>query len=411
MSATNESLAATEAPGTANQAGISRGLTLFLAACTGIVAANLYYAQPLLHAIAATFGVGESQAGFIVTLTQIGYALGLAFLVPLGDLVPRRKLTFTLLMVAAVALVASATAQAIGVLVGVAALIGIGSVAAQVLVPLGASMARPERRGQVVGTIMTGLLLGILLARTVSGVLGDLFGWRVVYWLAAAVAVGLGLVMLRVLPADDRTGAATGSYPQLLRTTLSLIRNEPVLRHRMLFGALSFAAFSMLWTTIAFLLAAPPYSFNEAAIGLFGLVGVAGALSGNVAGRFVDRGMQWVTTVVFALGIALSFGLIFLGAHTLVALIAGVLVLDIGVQGMQITNQSVIYRLAPDATSRVTAAYMTSYFIGGAAGSALGGIVYESSSGWGGVSLLGAACGAGILVVHLLLSTHDQPVV
>jgi predicted MFS family arabinose efflux permease len=373
---------------------------MLLAAASGLSAANLYYAQPLLHTIAGVFGIGSGTAGLIVTFTQIGYAIGLMLLVPLGDMVQRRQLTFVLLTGTAIVLALSAMAPTIGILIGLAALIGLGSVAAQVLVPMAASLANDESRGQVVGTVMTGLLVGILLARTVSGLVGDALGWRAVYWLAAVVALGLAIVLRQRLPVDrDRTVIA---YPALIRSIFTLVRNEPVLRQRMLFAGLMFAAFSAVWTTMAFLLAADPYGYSDSVIGLFGLVGAAGALSANRAGRFVDRGHGQLTTGIFAAGIAVSFVFLWWGGTSLAALIIGILLIDVALSGLQVTNQSVIYQLAPDARSRITASYITTYFVGGALGSAIAGVIYESGAGWSGVCVMGGVLGAAILAAHLI---------
>lgn len=385
---------------TKNQSGISSGLVFLLAAASGLSAANLYYSQPLLHTISDEFGVGSATAGLIVTFTQIGYAIGLILLVPLGDILQRRKLTCALLLGTTVILALSAMAPSVGVLIGLAALIGLGSVATQVLVPMAASLASDETRGSVVGTVMTGLMVGILLARTVSGIVGDAFGWRAVYWLAAAIAFSLALTLLRRLPIDPvRTSLP---YPELIRSIGTLVRREPVLRQRMIFAALAFAAFSGLWTTLAFLLSESPYSYSDRVIGLFGLVGAAGALTANRAGFFVDRGWGQLTTGIFAAGIALSYGLIYLGHTSLAALLIGILLVDIAIAGLQVTNQSFIYQLAPDSRSRVTASYITSYFVGGAIGSAVASVIYDSSLGWAGVCVMGAALGTIILILHIV---------
>lgn len=392
------------------QPGIDPRLVLILAIAAGLSAANLYYAQPLLHTIANAFGVRSGTAGLIVTLSQIGYAIGLALVVPAGDILQRRTLSCILLVCTAIALAASAMTQSIGMLIGLAVLIGIGSVAAQVLVPMAASLASDGNRGRVVGHVMTGLLLGVLLGRTLSGMLAEIVGWRGVYWIAAAIALLLGITLLKVLPADDKRSSLR--YPHLLKSMATLFRSEPLLRRRMLFGFLSFASFSVLWTTLAFMLAAPPYSYGDAKIGLFGLVGAAGALCANVAGRFVDLGHGNLTTTIFAAMIASSFGLIYLGHTSLGSLLIGILVLDIGVAGLQITNQSYIYQLAADARSRITATYMTAYFVGGATGSAIASVVYEDA-GWTGVCISGMLLGTGILGAHLVsqLRAYRSPVV
>ncbi|HLH47136.1 MAG TPA: MFS transporter [Acidimicrobiales bacterium] len=370
--------------------GIGAALTLLLAVACGVAVANLYYAQPLLSTIAAALHTGSGTAGLLVTFAQIGYAAGLAFVVPVGDLVPRRRLVPVVLTLTAAALAASAAAPGIAALVALAALVGLGSVAAQILVPLAASLAGEAERGRVVGTVMSGLLLGILLARTVSGLVAGASSWRVVYVAAAVLCLALAVVLARALPADPPRPRL--SYGGLLHSTLSIFVSEPLLRRRALLGALGFAAFSIFWTTAAFLLAGAPYHYSDTVIGLFGLVGAAGALCATVAGRFVDRGWSRATTLVFSGAVAVSFLPIFLGHRSLVALIAGIVVLDIGVQGLQVTNQGLVYRLAPAARSRVNASYMVCYFAGGAVGSAAAGAVYQSA-GWLGVCVAGGAVG------------------
>jgi predicted MFS family arabinose efflux permease len=258
------------------------------------------------------------------------------------------------------------------------------------LVPMAASLADEAHRGKVIGQVMTGLLLGILLARTVSGFVAGVTSWRVVYVMAAVVTAVMAVVLRRVLPGE--TGRASIGYGTLLRSTVTLFATEPLLRRRILFGALGMAAFSVFWTTMAFVLSGPPYHYGVATIGLFGLVGAAGALCANLAGRWADRGLTRATTLVFAVLVGVSFLPLWLGGHDLALMIVGVLVLDVGVQGLQVTNQSIIYRLAPDARSRINSAYMVCYFVGGALGSALGSWLYGRDR-WTGVCLLGAAIG------------------
>jgi predicted MFS family arabinose efflux permease len=344
----------------------------------------------VLNDIARSFGTSSGTAGLVVTFAQIGYALGLALLVPLGDLLTRRWLVPAVLLVTAGGLVVSASAPDIGVLIAVGLVVGAGSVAAQILVPMAASLADEEHRGHVVGVVMSGLLIGILLARTVSGVVAQASSWRVVYVMAAGMTAVLSVVLARLLPSEQPRQHI--GYGTLLRSVARLLATEPVLRRRAVFGALGFAAFSVFWTTMAFLLAGRPYHYDDLTIGLFGLVGASGALCANLAGRWSDRGWTKSTTVVFAGLVGVSFLPLWWGRHDLVPLIVGILVLDVGVQGLQVTNQSIIYRLAPDARSRINSAYMVCYFAGGAVGSAIGSSVYESHH-WTGVCLLGAAIG------------------
>jgi predicted MFS family arabinose efflux permease len=380
---------------------------LILAAACGMSAANLYYAQPLLHTIAGVFGTGPARAGLIVTVSQIGYALGLALLVPAGDIVERRVLVFRLLCMTVAALVVSALAPGIAVLIGVALVVGLGSVAAQILVPLSASLADDDSRGRVVGTVMSGLLLGILLARTLSGLIAGLAGWRAVYWTAAGLVMVMAIALRAVLPSDsDRPQL---SYAGVLRSTVTLFLTESVLRGRMLLGSLCFAAFSVFWTTMAFMLAGAPYHYGETTIGLFGLIGAAGALCANLAGRAADHGHNDRATLSFAAAIAGSFALLYLGGHSLASLIVGIVLLDVGVQGLHVTNQSVIYRLSAQARSRITANYMVAYFIGGALGSAMAGTLY-AASGWGAICLLGAAIGIAIVGVEAVFQVRAMRV-
>ena len=379
--------------------GLSRFLVLLFAVACGLSAANLYYAQPVLDTIARGFGTSSATAGLIVSFSQVGYAAGLAFLVPVGDLVSRRRLIPLVMIVTAASLVVTAVSPDIGLLIGVSLIVGAGSVAAQILVPMAASLASDERRGQVVGTVMSGLLIGILLARTISGIVAGVSSWRAVYVLAAVLTIAMAVVLGRHLPAEgDRPRIGYGT---LLGTAVKLLVTESLLRRRAVFGALGFAAFSVFWTTMAFVLAGAPYHYGDITIGLFGLVGAAGALCANFAGRWADRGLTTVTTLVFAACVGVSFLPLWAGRHHLAMMIIGILVLDVGVQGLQVTNQSMIYRLAPEARSRITSAYMVCYFAGGAIGSALGGSLYASHR-WAGVCVLGAVIGTAATVAAVI---------
>lgn len=389
-------------PLVADQSGMSKRLIVVFAIACGLVVANNYYAQPILDVISRAFAVSTGVAGLVVTLTQIGYALGLILVVPLGDLVDRRRLITTVLVATTLALVGSALAPSIAALIAVAFLLGFTTVVAQVLVPFAATLASPAERGQVVGTVMSGLLLGILLARTVSGLVSQVAGWRAVYGLAAVLTIGLILVLGNELPRmpESPVGLTRASYSALLRSVGALIRDEPLLRRRSAYGALTFAAFSVFWTSAAFLLSHPPYDYNQAIIGLFGLLGAAGAATASVAGRFADRGWARFATGGFLAFMFASYGLLALGGNALFPLIAGVIALDLGAQGTHITNQSEIYRLRPEARSRITTAYMTSYFVGGALGSATSAAAY-GSFGWLGVCAIGGSYGAIALLIWL----------
>jgi predicted MFS family arabinose efflux permease len=386
---------------------MSRGLIALFAIATGQAVASNYLAQPLLEAIRRDFGVTTGLAGLIVTVAQLGYAAGLVFLLPLGDLFERRRLITSLAGITALILAAAALAPSIGLFMVAAGFIGFTSVVAQILVPFAASLSPEAERGRVVGIVMSGLLLGILLARTASGLVAQVAGWRAVYGVAAVLMAAQMIVLYKRLPTYRQRVSL--SYPRLLASVLAIARAEPVLRWRAVYGGLSFAAFSVLWTTLAFLLSGPHYGYGEATIGLFGLVGATGAAAATLAGRYSDRGWKNRLTGLSSLLILVSFLFIWRGATSLSALLVGIVVLDIGAQAIHITNQSEIYRLQPDARSRINAFYMVSCFIGAAAGSATAAFAY-STGGWDGVCILGAGFGlASLLWWTIELARKPRP--
>ena len=367
--------------------GLSPALILLMSVATGLAVASNYYAQPLLDTIARAFNLSASSAGFIVTAAQLGYAAGLLFLVPLGDMFERRMLIVSMTLLAAGGMLITASSQSLTMMIIGTALTGLFSVVAQILVPLAATLASPEKRGKVVGTIMSGLLLGILLARTVAGLLANLGGWRTVYWVASVLMVVMALALWRGLPKVKQENHL--NYPQLLASVFSLFTQDKLLRTRALLGCFTFANFSILWTSMAFLLAAPPFNYSEGVIGLFGLAGAAGALGARPAGGLADKGKSHLTTSAGLVLLLLSWAAIWYGHVSVLALIVGILVLDLTVQGVHITNQTVIYRVKPEARNRLTAGYMTSYFIGGAAGSLISASAWQHA-GWSGVCAIGA---------------------
>jgi predicted MFS family arabinose efflux permease len=367
--------------------GLGPALIALMSVATGLAVASNYYAQPLLDTIARAFSLSVNQAGFIVTAAQLGYAAGLLLLVPLGDMFERRGLIVFMTLLAAGGMLITATSQTLPMMILGTALTGLFSVVAQILVPLAAHLAEPAKRGKVVGTIMSGLLLGILLARTVAGLLASLGGWRTVYWVASVLMVIMAVALWRGLPTVKQENHL--NYPQLLGSVFSLFIKDSLLRTRAMLGCLTFANFSILWTSMAFLLASPPFNFSEGVIGLFGLAGAAGALGARPAGGFADKGKAHLTTTVGLVLLLLSWIATALGQYSVIALIIGILVLDLTVQGVHITNQTVIYRMMPEARNRLTAGYMTSYFIGGAAGSLISASAYQHA-GWNGVCAAGA---------------------
>ncbi|MDO6409573.1 MFS transporter [Pantoea phytobeneficialis] len=378
----------------ASHQGLSSALVALMSVATGLAVASNYYVQPLLDTIAHQFNLSVSLAGFIVTTAQLGYACGLLLLVPLGDMLERRALIVSMSLLAAGGMMITALSPSLPLMLLGTVVTGLFSVVAQILVPLAATLAAPEKRGKVVGTVMSGLLLGILLARTAAGALAQLAGWRSVYWTASVLMILMALALWRYLPRYKQNVPL--NYPQLLRSIFSLYAANRVIRTRALTGCLSFANFSMLWTSMAFLLSAQPYGFNEGEIGLLGLVGAAGALAARQAGSLADKGKAKLTTSTGLMIMLAAWGVTALGAHHLLALIIGILLLDLAVQAVHITNQSVIYRHKPEARNRLNAGYMTSYFIGGALGSIISANAFHHA-GWYGV------CGAGVLLTTINL--------
>lgn len=372
-----------------------------MAVATGVVVANMYYAQPLLHQIAHAFSAGTTSTSLVVTCTQLGYAASLLLVVPLGDLRPRRDLVVTAYAVAVVALVVCAVSPDLWVFELASVATGCASVAGQILVPFAADLAAPERRGRVVARLMTGLLVGILLARTLSGLVAQYAGWRAIYWLSAGLMVIFAVLLRLGLPGEPRRPALP--YRSLVASSVQLLRAQPAVRRRAFYGATTFGAFSVLWTSLAFLLSGPPFGYSNLDIGLFGLAGVAGVAAANLAGHLADRGRRAATTAAAALVTAGAFGLLWAGRASLWPLVAGIVVLDVGVEAMHITNQSVIYELAPGARSRVNSAYMFCYFLGGAIGSIGAGAVYAAGR-WDGV----CALGGGIGLLALAMAGFDR---
>lgn len=361
-------------------------LVFILAAACGGAVANLYWAQPLLDTIARAFHSSTTSAGMIVTFTQLGYAAGLLFLVPLGDLFEKKKLIISILLLTALSLVVATISPSLHLFLIASLIVGVTSVVAQILVPFAATLAKDYERGKVVGQVMSGLLIGIMLARTLAGFISEYLGWRTVFAFAALLIVLQVLILARFLPKYKLELKL--SYPGLLASVWQLVKTERILRIRSVYGALVFLNFSVLWTSLTFLLAEPPYKYSDGIIGLFGLVGAAGAFSASLAGRWADNGLSNKTTIIFLLINLVAFILMIFGTHYLLPLVVGIVLLDVGVQGTHITNQSEIYKVRPDARSRIATAYMTTYFIGGAIGSATSAATYHAF-GWSGVCILG----------------------
>ncbi|MDF2000169.1 MFS transporter [Peribacillus frigoritolerans] len=364
---------------------------LFATAC-GMAVANIYYAQPLLDSLATEFGIAHSSIGIIITITQLCYALGLLLLVPLGDLLNRRRLIIGQMLLSVLSLIVVGIAPIITVLFTGLAAVGLLAVVTQVLVAFASTLAAPAERGRIVGLVQSGVVIGILLARTFAGVLTDLAGWRSVYLVSAAMMLIMTGVLFRVLPRDESDRESL-SYLQLLLSVLTLFMQERILRIRGVLALLIFTAFSTLWTSLVLPLSAPPYSLSHTAIGAFGLAGVAGALAAARAGGLADRGLGQRTTCISLVLLLASWFLISFTEHSLIALVIGVIFLDLAVQAVHVTNQSMIFTVRPEARSRLTAAYMIFYSIGSAMGSIVSTNIY-ANYGWIGVCLFGASVSA-----------------
>ncbi|MFF7362207.1 MFS transporter [Streptomyces sp. NPDC008125] len=374
--------------------GMTRGLTLLFAVSAGAAVGNLYWAQPLLDTIGRSLHIGSGSAGLLVTLTQIGYALGAFLVVPLGDRLDRRRLIPGIMLASAVALAGCAAAPGFVVLLVTLALVGLTTVAGQLLVPLAGDLAGDDQRGRVVGTVVSGILSGILVSRTVSGLVADAFGWRAIYVVAAVLTVVLAAVLARVLPAVPPK--ASMGYPALLKSVLGAVGRHRSVRITLVLGALCMMVFTMFWTSLTFLLSAAPFGYSVTRIGLVGLVGLAGALAAQRAGRLHDRGWSVRGTGAALLLALAAIVLAGFGGRSIVVVLIAVLLLDIGIQASNVLGQTRLMGVEPQSRSRLNTAFVTCNFLGGTIGSALASVLWQSG-GWAGVMT-----GAGVLLAVAL---------
>lgn len=359
--------------------GISPGLTLLFAIAGGVAVGNLYWSQPLLAVIGDTFGVSISAAGLLVTVTQIGYAVGIFLVVPLGDAIDRRRLIPSIMVLSAFSLAAAAIAPSYGHLLVALASLGVLTVGGQLLSPLAGDLAAPEQRGRVVGTVASGMLTGILLSRTISGVLSDIFGWRAIFAVASMITLAVAFLLWRKVPSDQVRGSL--SYGKLLTSVFSIVREHRVVRVTLLLGALVFSVFTLFWTGLTFLLSAPPFSYTLSQIGLIGIAGVTGAVVARTAGKFHDRGLSVQATGAALVLTLVSLVIAELGASSIVVILVAVVILDAAIQSINVLNQTRLLSVDPAARSRLNSVFVTSNFIGGAAGSALAGFLWPLG-GW-----------------------------
>jgi len=371
----------------------------------GAIVANIYYIQPLLSAIAATFHMSVPRVGIVAMLTQLGAAFGMLFFVPLGDTKERRNLIVSLILGESVCLALMAGAQNFAWLALASFGIGLTASTVHIIVPFAAHLASPIRRGAAVGAVLSGLLFGILLARIFSGLLGAWMGWRAIYWLASVLMLALAGLIRAGLPASKPDLKL--SWPSLIASTAALIRTQPVLRDAALLSAILFCAFSAFWTTLVFFLQTPPYHYGSGVAGLFGLVGVAGAICAPFVGRFADRYGARRNLLVSLLVTLISFVVLYLFGRNISGLIAGVVLLDIGVQSGHVSNQTRIYGLLPAARSRLNMVYMICFFIGGAMGSYAASVLWQRFA-WAGVCGLGCVLLMLGCVVYVTAREKDQ---
>jgi predicted MFS family arabinose efflux permease len=383
---------------------IDKRLVFIMAVACALAVANLYYIQPMLAVMAQDFSVSVSVIGIVATMGQVGYATGLLFIIPLGDKYNQRKLIVGMLIAVTIALVIMAAAPSVAVIMIASFLVGLTTVVPQLIIPYAANLAPENGRGQVIGTVMSGLLIGILLARTISGFVATSLGWRAMYWIAAAIMIVMALVLRFLLP-DDHFQKGTMSYPQLLRSLWGLVRKEAVLREVIVFGAMAFGAFSAFWVTLSFLLETPPYHYGSDVAGLFGLVGMAGALAATVIGKVADRRDPRFANGITLVITLISFVLMWIAGQWLWGLIIGTVLLDLGTQGNQVTSQARIYSLGSGARNRLNTVYMFCYFVGGSLGSLLATFGWSVGK-WNGVSIVACAFLVIALIVFALNSKN-----
>ncbi|WP_334323483.1 MFS transporter [Gilliamella apicola] len=370
--------------------GLSSWLVFLMAFAIGVTIASNYYAQPLLHSITHDLNIAVEHAGSIIMAAQFSYAVGLLFITPLGDKFERKHLIIILMVLSTCGLIVSALSKNLWMLIIGTSMTGLFSTVAQVLIPFAATLSKPEHRGKIVGTLMSGMLLGILLGRTFAGAISTIADWHYVYWIATSIMGIVTLLLWISLPTYRNT--ININYFQLLWSIGSLYKQEPILRIRSLLAVISFALFSLLWTPLAFLLSNDPYHYSDFIIGLFGIAGAAGALGSPIVGKLSDKGKGWLATTIGLGLLLLSWLPLSLAQYSIIALILGVVILDFSVQVTHVSNMSAIYQIRPEARSRINTGYMVCYFIGGMLGS-VGSTYLFSHYGWIAIVVSGTILG------------------
>jgi predicted MFS family arabinose efflux permease len=380
---------------------LTRSTLWLMTIATGMIVANNYYNQPLLGLMAKDFGVPEARISNIAMLTQIGYAMGLLLLVPLGDLLKRRRLILWDIVCIIVSLAGMMLAPSVEWLFAASFLVGFTSIAPQLFVPMAAELASKEKQSAAIGMVMSGLLVGILLSRVMSGFVGEYLGWKAMYGIAMGYMLILGALIYRSLP--ELQPNFSGSYAELMRSLLFLTRTQPVLRLAAFRGATAFAGFSAFWTTLVFHLEETPFHAGASVAGSFGVIGAVGALAAAVVGKIAARTTPGKIILFSILIMLLSWCIFYIGGYTYFGLIAGIILIDLGLQSMHIMNQSSFFALRLNANNRLNTVYMVSYFIGGSTGTFVGAQAWKYYQ-WTGVVVAGASFCLLTLLAHLFFA-------
>ncbi|QJB35950.1 MFS transporter [Chitinophaga oryzae] len=377
---------------------LSKWNIMIMALCTGLIVANIYYSQPLLVLMSQEFGVSEANAGQVTFLTQVGYALGLLFCVPLGDKLERKGQIIAMTATAVAALAAAGFSQNILMLKITGLLIGFTSVVPQLILPLAAHLTDASNRGKVIGTIMSGLLVGILLSRTLSGVVGHHWGWRAMFFIAAGISAMLVVIMIFSFPQSKPQFA--GSYGDLMKSLFTLAKEQPMLREASAINACCFAMFGMFWTTVVFLLSEQPFGYTSEQIGLMGLAAAAGALGAPLIGRIADKKNPRIAIGYGIIFLLAGYAMFYVFQANIIGIIIGIIAIDLGLQGIHVSNQTRIYALVPEARNRLNTVFMTTSFIGTSLGSGIGLWVWSIGK-WNGVCIAGTLLILAALAIYL----------
>lgn len=388
-----------------NELFLSKSILWLMAIGAGLVVANNYYNQPLLGVIAKELGESESATSKVAMFTQMGYAAGLLLIIPLGDMFRRKKIILIDFFFIILSLVVFALSKSLIVMLAASFCIGLTSVVPQIFVPIAAQLSRPEEKGRNVGIVMSGLLIGILGSRVFSGVVGEYLGWRNVFLIAAGLMIILAVLIAWMLPNMQPT--FKGTYGQLMGSVIRYARSIPSLQLASLRGALGFASFSAFWTTLTFRLQEAPYFQGSDVAGSLGLFGIAGALAATLVGQASGKVNKNKLIAIATFIMIVSWGVFGMGDSTYIGIIVGIILLDMGLQAMHVTNQTIVLSSQPEAANRLNTVYMVSYFIGGSIGTFVGGKAW-GAYGWNGVVFTGAFFVSLCLVVHLIISRKPK---